>query len=88
VIHEPELAEGDEEEGAPCPEVVAAEIKNHRDVRLDVDELRGGGGDGDGLRSKGVGAGGGARARHGGGGGKEENGERKQWRRTEGRLIP
>uniref|UniRef100_A0A0A9HTJ0 Uncharacterized protein n=1 Tax=Arundo donax TaxID=35708 RepID=A0A0A9HTJ0_ARUDO len=43
MVEEAELAEGDVEEGAPGGVVGRVEIKNHRDVALDVDELSGGG---------------------------------------------
>lgn len=37
VVEDTELAERDEEEGAPCAEVGVAEIKHHGNVGLDVD---------------------------------------------------
>ena len=42
VVEDTELAERDEEEGAPCAEVGVTEIKHHGYVGLDVDQLSGG----------------------------------------------
>ena len=45
VVQEAELVERNVEEGTPCGVVRGIKIKNHGNMGLDVDELRGGGGD-------------------------------------------
>jgi len=45
VVEEAELVECIVKEGTPCGVVRGIKIKNHGNMGLDVDELRGGGGD-------------------------------------------
>lgn len=54
MVDQAELAEGDVEVGAPGAELGVVEIQSHRDVRVDVDELRHGRRDGYGAGSEGV----------------------------------